>query len=85
MQLINTPKDEKSKKPEEWAEFLHKQGEVFTDFNQVREEIIKDTDKITNGDKGLEDTFPPQNQLCLAIVLSIVCLCVQECLPSPLI
>lgn len=40
---------------EEWGEFLHKPGQKFFDFNEIREEIIADTDRKTGGDatKGI--------------------------------
>jgi hypothetical protein len=40
------------KGPEEWAEFLHVPGKIFTNFNDVREEIVRDTNAKTGGDKG---------------------------------
>lgn len=56
LQLIYVPKDDKrdrNRPAEEWGEFLHLQGQVFTDFNKIREEIVKDTDKITGAGKGV--------------------------------
>ncbi|KCV67351.1 dynamin GTPase [Fonticula alba] len=38
---------------EEFGEFHHLPGKVFTDFGQIREEIIRDTDEKTRGDKGV--------------------------------
>ena len=40
LQLINHPAAE-----EEWAEFLHCGDTKFTDFNEVRQEIIEETDR----------------------------------------
>ena len=51
LQLIHTPKEDK-KGPEEWGEFLHLPGQIFGDFNEIRAEIIRDTDKLTGDDKG---------------------------------
>jgi len=55
LQLVNMPKTRaddseplsKSNTPTEWGEFLHLPGEKFTDFNQIREEIQKETDRLT--------------------------------------
>ena len=44
--------------PEEWAEFLHLPGKLFTNFNEVRDEIVRDTNAKTGGDKGA-DKHPP--------------------------
>ena len=38
---------------DEWAEFLHLPGRVFTDFRQVRSEIERDTEKIAGLNKGI--------------------------------
>jgi hypothetical protein len=39
-------------KIEEWAEFLHLPSKTFTDFEEVRKEIIRDTELKTNYSKG---------------------------------
>ena len=37
----------------EYAEFAHKQGEFFTDFNKVRREIEEQTEKLAGDKKGI--------------------------------
>ena len=37
----------------EWAQFLHLSGEVFTDFERVKQEIINDTERVAGGSKGI--------------------------------
>lgn len=37
----------------EYAEFIHKPGKVYTDFNEVRKEIEADTDRVTGKNKGI--------------------------------
>lgn len=32
---------------QEWGEFLHKPNEMFYDFNDIRSEIVAETDRIT--------------------------------------
>ncbi|KAF9168843.1 vacuolar protein sorting-associated protein 1, partial [Mortierella sp. AD010] len=44
--------DEK-KEPEEWGEFLHQPGVKYTDFNLIREEIIRDTEAKTGKNAGI--------------------------------
>ncbi|GAA98121.1 hypothetical protein E5Q_04804 [Mixia osmundae IAM 14324] len=69
LQLINRPasaktngqvngadedkKEDKLSNPDEWAEFLHKPGEKFFDFNKVREEIVRDTEEKTGKNAGI--------------------------------
>lgn len=57
LQLINVPKrpedgKKDSKQPEEWGEFLHLPGKIFSDFGQICDEIIRDTDAKASG-KGV--------------------------------
>lgn len=37
---------------EEWGEFLHKPGVKFYNFDDIRDEIVADTDRKTGGDAG---------------------------------
>ena len=37
----------------DWAEFSHKPGECFYDFNKVKEEIENDTEKVCGRNKGI--------------------------------
>ncbi|CAO3563132.1 unnamed protein product [Mortierella alpina] len=69
LQLINRPvpnpatkdgesKDDKDaeddkKEPEEWGEFLHQPGVKYTDFNLIRDEIVRDTDAKTGKNAGI--------------------------------
>lgn len=39
--------------PPEYAEFLHCKGKKFTDFDEVRQEIEAETDRITGANKGI--------------------------------
>lgn len=52
VQLFNQEKD----KPIT-AEFLHRKGELFTDFRQVKQEIEADTEKVAGSNKGIS-TLP---------------------------
>lgn len=38
--------------PDEWGEFLHLPGQKFHDFNKIREEIVRDTEKLTGKNAG---------------------------------
>ena len=38
---------------EEWGEFLHMEGQKFFDFNKIREEIDRETERITGRGKGI--------------------------------
>jgi len=39
---------------EEWGEFLHLPGKRFFDFSAIRNEIVRDTDRITGRNKGID-------------------------------
>ncbi|KAF9901876.1 vacuolar protein sorting-associated protein 1 [Linnemannia zychae] len=45
--------DEGQKEPEEWGEFLHQPGVKYTDFNLIREEIVRDTEAKTGKNAGI--------------------------------
>ncbi|KAF9096613.1 vacuolar protein sorting-associated protein 1 [Mortierella sp. AM989] len=55
----DTDKDDDSreqdqkKEPEEWGEFLHQPGVKYTDFNLIRDEIVRDTDAKTGKNAGI--------------------------------
>ncbi|KAI8362837.1 Dynamin central region-domain-containing protein [Mortierella sp. GBAus27b] len=62
LQLINRPvpaplegkgKCWGEKEPEEWGEFLHQPGVKYTDFNLIREEIVRDTEAKTGKNAGI--------------------------------
>ncbi|KAK1945248.1 Dynamin-A [Phytophthora citrophthora] len=60
LQLYNSsgtvPVDEEGGEPvEEWGEFLHIPGQKFADFNEIRREIEKETDRITGKNKGISN------------------------------
>lgn len=40
-------------KAEEWAKFLHTKNKVYTDFNEVRQEIENETDRMSGTNKGV--------------------------------
>ena len=55
LQLVNTEEQRSANGVEHviWAEFLHRKGDVFTDFEQVKQEIVMDTDRIAGTSKGI--------------------------------
>lgn len=61
MQLIHVAplrdrkRDTKTPSAEEWATFLHCPEKVFTDFEEVRQEITNETQRITGGQKAVSD------------------------------
>ena len=40
---------------QEWGEFLHLPGKKFFDFDQIRTEIIRETDRLTGKNKGISN------------------------------
>lgn len=61
LQLIYTPRDDRVHRSaergtiehEEWAEFLHTKNKVFTDWDEVRREIERETDNVAGSNKGI--------------------------------
>ncbi|KAF9583398.1 vacuolar protein sorting-associated protein 1, partial [Lunasporangiospora selenospora] len=50
--LYGRPSPDKQE-PEEWGEFLHQPGVKYTDFNLIREEIVRDTELKTGKNAGI--------------------------------
>lgn len=54
----------------EYAEFLHKKGQKFVDFDLVRKEIEEETDRVTGLNKGISPipinlrVFSPHGIIC---------------------
>ena len=40
----------------EWGEFLHRPNELFYNFEEIREEIQRETDRLTGRNKGISST-----------------------------
>ncbi|XP_073965688.1 dynamin related protein 1 isoform X1 [Choristoneura fumiferana] len=61
LQLVYSPKDSKEHRSaeegtvnlEEWGKFLHTKDKVYSDFEQIREEIEKETDRMAGSNKGI--------------------------------
>ncbi|KAI8065524.1 Dynamin central region-domain-containing protein [Gongronella butleri] len=53
LQLINRAAPTNEKDPAEWGEFLHLPGQKFTDFDKIRDEIVRDTDLKTGKNAGI--------------------------------
>ncbi|KAJ2080918.1 vacuolar protein sorting-associated protein 1 [Coemansia sp. RSA 988] len=63
LQLINRPATTSSKEdsgekkgeenPNEWGEFLHIPGKKFFNFDEIRDEIVEDTEKKTGKNQGI--------------------------------
>ena len=39
----------------EYGEFLHSKGKIFSDFNEINKEIVKETDRLTGSNKGISN------------------------------
>jgi len=50
LQLVNNTSGE-------WGEFLHKKGQKFYQFDQIRAEIEQETDRTTGHNKGAKNSF----------------------------
>ncbi|XP_051981439.1 dynamin-1-like [Xyrauchen texanus] len=62
LQLINCPT--------EYGEFLHCKGKKFTDFDEIRQEIEAETDRVTGQNKGISPV-PINLRVCSPNVLNL--------------
>jgi dynamin 1-like protein len=53
-EVIAAPAEE-SARGEEWGEFLHLPGQRFYDFAEIKEEISRETDRVTGTNKGISN------------------------------
>ncbi|XP_059061850.1 dynamin-1-like protein isoform X2 [Achroia grisella] len=61
LQLVYSPKDSKEHRSaeegtinlEEWGKFLHTKEKVYTDFDTIRQEIERETDRMAGNNKGI--------------------------------
>uniref|UniRef100_A0A8C4HGR8 Dynamin-1-like protein n=1 Tax=Dicentrarchus labrax TaxID=13489 RepID=A0A8C4HGR8_DICLA len=44
-----------SKLSEEWGKFLHTKNKIYTDFDEIRQEIENETERISGNNKGISD------------------------------
>jgi dynamin 1-like protein len=55
LQLYSIPMTTQDGAGEEWGEFLHLPGKKFFDFEEIRKEIDKETDRLTGRNKGISN------------------------------
>lgn len=61
LQLVYCPKEDRDRRSteegtlnlEEWGQFLHTKGKIFTDFNEIRTEIELETNRMAGHNKGI--------------------------------
>ncbi|KAM3587909.1 uncharacterized protein V6R79_016861 [Siganus canaliculatus] len=47
--------DECGREGEEWGKFLHTKNKIYTDFDEIRQEIENETERISGNNKGISD------------------------------
>lgn len=47
--------DDSGREGEEWGKFLHTKNQIFTDFDEIRQEIETETERISGNNKGISD------------------------------
>uniref|UniRef100_A0A3Q3VQ81 Dynamin-1-like protein n=1 Tax=Mola mola TaxID=94237 RepID=A0A3Q3VQ81_MOLML len=47
--------DDGGKEGEEWGKFLHTKNKIYTDFDEIRQEIENETDRLSGINKGISD------------------------------
>ncbi|KAG7230973.1 hypothetical protein INR49_025002 [Caranx melampygus] len=62
LQLVHIDADDRRKtseengiEGEEWGKFLHTKNKIYTDFEEIRQEIEAETDRISGNNKGISD------------------------------
>ncbi|XP_026326390.1 dynamin-1-like protein isoform X7 [Hyposmocoma kahamanoa] len=61
LQLVYSPKDSKEHRSaeegtvnlEEWGKFLHTKEKIYTNFEEIRQEIERETDRMAGSNKGI--------------------------------
>ncbi|KAJ8727062.1 hypothetical protein PYW08_015459 [Mythimna loreyi] len=61
LQLVYSPKDSKEHRSaeegtvnlDEWGKFLHTKDKIYSDFDQMRQEIERETDRMAGNNKGI--------------------------------
>ncbi|XP_072942245.1 dynamin-1-like protein isoform X8 [Epargyreus clarus] len=61
LQLVYSPKESKEHRSaeegtvnlEEWGKFLHTKDKIYSDFDQIRQEIERETDRMAGSNKGI--------------------------------
>ena len=54
LQLYHIGNDS-TEKVEEYGEFLHRPGTKYTDFSEIRQEIVRETERLTGSNKGISN------------------------------
>uniref|UniRef100_A0A672HHR1 Dynamin-1-like protein n=1 Tax=Salarias fasciatus TaxID=181472 RepID=A0A672HHR1_SALFA len=47
--------DDSGREGEEWGKFLHTKNKIYTDFDEIRQEIESETERISGNNKGISD------------------------------
>ncbi|KAJ3611993.1 hypothetical protein NHX12_020272 [Muraenolepis orangiensis] len=47
--------DENGREAEAWGKFLHTKNQIFTDFEEIRQEIENETERVSGSNKGISD------------------------------
>ncbi|MFT7816962.1 dynamin-1-like protein isoform X2 [Arapaima gigas] len=62
LQLVHVDPDDRRKageenglEVEEWGKFLHTKSKIYTDFDEIRQEIENETDRVSGINKGISD------------------------------
>ncbi|XP_008298801.1 dynamin-1-like protein isoform X2 [Stegastes partitus] len=47
--------DDGGREGEEWGKFLHTKNKIYTDFDEIRQEIENETERVSGNNKGISD------------------------------
>uniref|UniRef100_A0AAQ6IKN4 Dynamin-1-like protein n=1 Tax=Anabas testudineus TaxID=64144 RepID=A0AAQ6IKN4_ANATE len=48
-------KNDDSREASEWGKFLHTKNKIYTDFDEIRQEIENETERVSGNNKGISD------------------------------
>uniref|UniRef100_A0A671WXY7 Dynamin-1-like protein n=1 Tax=Sparus aurata TaxID=8175 RepID=A0A671WXY7_SPAAU len=54
-EIVYQTKDTTNSNGEEWGKFLHTKNKIYTDFDEIRQEIENETERISGNNKGISD------------------------------
>uniref|UniRef100_A0A671STW9 Dynamin-1-like protein n=1 Tax=Sinocyclocheilus anshuiensis TaxID=1608454 RepID=A0A671STW9_9TELE len=57
LQLVHVDPEDRRKTMdgEEWGKFLHTKNKIYTDFDEIRQEIENETERVSGNNKGISD------------------------------
>ncbi|XP_043963971.1 dynamin-1-like protein isoform X2 [Gambusia affinis] len=55
LQLVHVDRKNEDGDVEEWGKFLHTKNKIYSDFDEIRQEIENETERVSGNNKGISD------------------------------